>query len=58
MFYQDEKRLIDFVMHSLSRHVEIDEFGPLYEYGLRVYRPEYVRSLYPQTTFDRYFKKK
>jgi hypothetical protein len=56
MFYQDEKLLFDFAMRNLSRHVEIDEFGPLYEYGLRVYRPEYVRRLYSQRAFDRYFR--
>jgi hypothetical protein len=58
MFYQDEKQLFDFAMRSLSRHVEIDGFGPLYEYALRVYRPEHVRRLYPQHAFDRYFRQK
>jgi hypothetical protein len=58
MFYQDEKQIFDFAMRNLSRHVEIDGFGPLYEYGLRVYRPEYVRLLYPQSAFDRYFRKR
>jgi Methyltransferase domain len=57
LFYQDEKRLMDFCVRTLSRHFELDEFGPLYEYGLRVYRPEYVRTLYPQNAFAKYFKK-
>jgi len=58
LFYQDEKQIFDFAMRSLSRHVEIDDFGPLYEYALRVYRPEYVRVLYPQRAFEKYFRKK
>jgi SAM-dependent methyltransferase len=56
MFYQDEKEIVDFAKRNLSRHLEIDGFGPLYEYGLRVYRPEYVRALHPQDSFARYFK--
>jgi hypothetical protein len=56
MFYQDEKTVLDWAKRNLSRHVEIDGSGPLYEYGLRVYRPEYVRALFPQSAFDRYFR--
>jgi hypothetical protein len=58
LFYQDEGTLMDFTVRELSRHFELDEMGPLYEYALRVYRPEYVRALYPQNAFDKYFKKK
>lgn len=58
LFYQDEKQLMDFTVRELSRHFEFDEFGPLYEYALRVYRPEYIRTLYPQEAFAKYFKNK
>jgi len=57
LFYQDEHALMDFAARSLSRHFQLDEFGPLYEYCLRVYRPEYVRTIYPQPAFAKYFKK-
>ncbi|HEV8619516.1 MAG TPA: class I SAM-dependent methyltransferase [Nitrospiraceae bacterium] len=57
LYYQDEKQLMDFAVHNLSRHFELDSMGPLYEYALRVYRPEYVRASYPQQAFARYFKK-
>jgi hypothetical protein len=56
MFYQDEKAIIDFVKQKLSRHIEIFGAGPLYEYGIAIYRPEWIRSLYKHTAFDRYFK--
>jgi hypothetical protein len=58
LFYQDEKALMDFTVRNLSRHFELDEMGPLYEYGLRVYRPEYVHTLYPQPAFAKYFRQK
>lgn len=58
LYYQDEKRLLDFTVKELSRHFELDRFSPLYEYALRAYRPEYVQSFYPQPAFARYFKKK
>jgi hypothetical protein len=56
LHYQDEKRLMDFIASDLTRHFELDSGGPLYEYAIRAYRPEYARSLYPQPEFDRYFK--
>jgi cyclopropane fatty-acyl-phospholipid synthase-like methyltransferase len=58
LFYQNEKEFMDFAVCTLSRHFELDEMGPLYEYGIRVYRPEYVRTLYPQAAFAKYFKQK
>lgn len=55
LHYQDPAEIGDFTARQLSRHFEIDAGGPLYEYTLRVYRPEYVRSLYTGAPFDRYF---
>jgi hypothetical protein len=56
LFYQNEKLLMDFVVRNLSRHFELDEMGPLYEYGIRIYRPEHIHRLYPQRAFAKYFK--
>jgi hypothetical protein len=56
LFYQNEKQLMDFVVGNLSRHFELDEMGPLYEYSIRIYRPEYIHKLYPQPAFTKYFK--
>jgi len=55
LHYQDPAQLTDFVVRELSRHYEIDSGGPLYEFTLRVYRPEYVRRAYGAPEFDRYF---
>jgi len=57
LHYQPEADIFDYSMRNLSRHVELDMGGPLYEYTLRIYRPEYVRQLYPTPPFDRYFRK-
>jgi len=59
LYYQDEKHLLDFVARRLSRHFVLDSAGPLYEYTIRVYRPEYVwasREEYRRAGFERYFK--
>jgi hypothetical protein len=58
LHYQDEKQLMDFTVRDLSRHFELDASGPLYEYALRVYRPEYVHARYPQEAFAKYFRKR
>jgi hypothetical protein len=55
LHYQDENSLIGFVVSELSRHFELDMAGPLYEYTVRIHRPEAVRSRYPAAEFERYF---
>jgi hypothetical protein len=55
LHYQDEKLLMDFVARNLSRHFELDMAGPLYEFTLRVYRPEEIEKGYPGEEFRRYF---
>jgi hypothetical protein len=57
LFYQDEGEFMNFCVKNLSRHFELDEMGPLYEYGIRVYHPEYISGLYPQEAFNKYFKR-
>jgi hypothetical protein len=57
LHYQDEKALMDFAAAHLSRHFVLDMEGPLYEYGLRVYRPAYVRRRHPAPELSKYFKK-
>lgn len=55
LHYQDPWSLAEWVVRDLSRHIELDWGGPLFEYTLRIYRPEYVRRLYPEREFARYF---
>lgn len=57
LYYQDEKSVMDYTIRNLSRHFELDHRGPLYEYALRIYKPSYIQSLYPQKAFHKYFKK-
>ena len=56
LHYQCEGDILDFVVRNISRHVEMDMAGPLYEYTLRIYRPEYMKSLYHTDAFTRYFR--
>ncbi len=55
LHYEDPARLLELVTRTLSRHVEIDAGGPLYEFTVRVTRPEHVRQRYRGAEFDRYF---
>ncbi|MDH3629361.1 MAG: class I SAM-dependent methyltransferase [Acidobacteriota bacterium] len=55
IFYQDPRTLIDFATRHLSRHVEYDGAGPLYDYTVRIYRPEHIRRDYADAAFDHYF---
>lgn len=48
--------LLAFVVGRLSRHVELDAAGPIPEYILRVYRPEYVKAAYRQPAFGQFFE--
>jgi hypothetical protein len=61
LHYQDEKAVMDYTVRNLSRHFELDSKGPLYEYAVRIYRPEYIRQLhenYRTESFARYLTKK
>ncbi|QSQ13517.1 class I SAM-dependent methyltransferase [Myxococcus landrumensis] len=56
LYYQPPGALLDFVVGKLSRFWELDAAGPLYEYTLRVYHPEYVRTRHADDAFTRYFR--
>jgi len=56
LHYQDPTEIFDWAARRLSRHVEIDAGGPLYEFTLRVLRPESLRQRYGGAEFDRYFR--
>lgn len=58
LHYQDEKKLMDFAARQLSRHFVLDEMGPLYEYAIHVYQPDYIQRCYPQPAFAKYFRPK
>lgn len=55
LHYQDPRQTLDEAARQLSRFWEIDAAGPLYEFTVRVFRPEWVRERYAGSPFDRYF---
>jgi hypothetical protein len=55
LHYQSEMGMLDLSFRELSRHVEIDKTSALYEYAVRVYRPEYIAEQYTQPSLLRYF---
>ncbi|MEI7437213.1 MAG: class I SAM-dependent methyltransferase [bacterium] len=55
LHYADPLKWFDFASRTLSRHVEIDAAGPLFEFTMRIFRPEYVQKRYASPTFDKYF---
>jgi hypothetical protein len=58
LHYQDEKELMDFTVRHLSRHFVLDELGPLYEYAIHIYHPDYIHVRYPHPAFAKYFRPK
>lgn len=58
LHYQDPCAVFDRITRAISRHVELDAGGPLYEFTLRIYRPEYIKTLYPGVEFAKYFRGK
>ena len=56
LHYEEPWRVTEWVVQDLSRHLELDWGGPLFEFTLRVFRPAYVRQLYREAEFDRYFR--
>jgi hypothetical protein len=55
LFYPDIADMIG-LSRSLTRHFEIDHATPLYEYTVRLYRPEYLAQLYSSEHFRKYFR--
>ncbi len=56
LHYQGEPPLIEHIVGHLSRHYELDHASPLFEFTIRVYKPEHVRSLYTGESFAKYFR--
>lgn len=56
LHYQSESAMLDLSFKELSRHVELDKTTALYEYAVRIYRPEYIATKYTQPSLLRYFK--
>lgn len=57
LHYENPWEAAAWIVRDLSRHIELDWGGPLFEYTLRIHRPEFVRRFYPAAAFDRYFRR-
>lgn len=57
LYYGEIEKITRFVVNNLSRYFTIDHAYPLYEFTMCVYQEDYVKSLYPQEEFAKYYKK-
>lgn len=58
VYYCNLIKLIHFIHDDLSRFYVINSNYALYEFTVFVYQESYIRSMYPQTEFQKYFKDK
>jgi hypothetical protein len=56
LYYPDIGAVIGLV-RGLTRFFELDHATPLYEYTIRLYRPEVVSDHFPQPAFDKYLRR-
>ena len=57
LYYCDPKELYDFIQKNLSRYFIIDNSYPLYEFTALIYKEEFIRSIYKEVEFAKYFSK-
>lgn len=56
-YYGNLSKITDFIVLRLSRFLCVDLAYPLFEATFCVYKPSYIRSLYPEPEFQKYLKK-
>ena len=56
LFYANIDHVTKFITEKLSRYFLIDHSYPLYEFTACVYKEEYVRSLFSEQEFLKYYK--
>lgn len=57
VYYCNLPKLLNFINDDLSRFFVLHHNYALFEFTVFVYREEYIHSLYPQSEFEKYFKK-
>lgn len=57
VYYSNMPKFITFINDELSRFFELKHNYVLFEYTVYVYKEDYIRELYPQKEFVKYFKK-
>ena len=58
LYYSDPKGIYDFVQKRMSRFVAIDSSYPLYEFTVLIYKESFIKKVFRESEFDKYFKKK
>lgn len=53
--YLNPSEMLTFCLEELSRFVRVDHVYPLYETSISVFRPDFVRTLFDDPAFDKYF---
>ncbi len=56
LYYESPENLMTFIQKNLSRFVQIYHAYPLYEFSVAIYKEKYIKSLYPQKAYSKYFK--
>jgi hypothetical protein len=56
VYYSNLPKLINFINDDLSRFFEIRHNYALLEFTVYVYKEAYIKSKYPETEFQKYFK--
>jgi len=56
LIYFNPAKMLDFCIKKLSRFVVIDQSYPLYEVTITVLKKDFVKSIYKNECFDKYFK--
>ena len=57
VYYANLPKLLNFINDDLSRFFEIKHNYALFEFTVYVYKESYIKSIYPQSEFSKYFKK-
>jgi len=55
LVYFDPREFLNFCIKKLSRFVIIDQCYPLYEATCTVFKKQFIRSVYKEKAFDKYF---
>lgn len=56
LFYCSPAFIIDYVVNNMSRYFTIKHNSPLYEFTLCVFKDEYMKKIFPQKEYAKYFK--
>ena len=57
LYYCNTTKFLNYINDNLSRFVEYHQSYPLYEATFFIYKPEYIKSLYTDPQFDKYFRR-